>query len=590
MVPGLLKKNTVHSHPIDLLMRDAQKQSLDYMNQAARSKDLPEAVQRYQDRYGNNPPPGFDIWFDYARNRSVVITDEFDQISEDLLPFRAILPADLRKQTWEMVSNPWNEVSGITIRNGRADVQENVLPTHRWMLEGVAVLINSFAQYLPDMDLAFNLNDESRVAMKHNELMRLRDVGHGAPFEGKSPFSSDRRSGWLDIPIEPTSDTILENESGRNTFREWGSAACPASSAARSRTPPLSDGQLCLECASPHSMGQFVSNWSLAADPCHQPDLARLHGFYTSPAAFKSTHELRPIFSQSKALGYNDILYPSAWNYRDKVMYSPTNATGTPGNEGYNPGFPDALFSEKQNVLYWRGATTEGISPGKGTWRGMVRQRLVHMANNYTSSPHDSVTILLPNSRHPERYTYTTFPGTATKSLGLHTDMLFVEQIRRCGGRDCPAQDAEFLPATAPPSDFQSHWQYRFLFDVDGAGFSGRFLPFLQSRSLPFKTALFRQWYDSRLTPWLHFVPQDLRLHGLWSTLAYFAGVDGTDHKGRKVRWKAHQREAELIAEAGREWAGKVLRKEDMEVYFFRLLLEWGRLTDDKRDDLGFTI
>merc|ERR1711939_612796 len=46
----------------------------------------------------------------------------------------------------------------------------------------------------------------------------------------------------------------------------------------------------------------------------------------------------------------------------------------------------------------------------------------------------------------------------------------------------------------------------------------------------------------------------------------------------------------ELLAETGREWAGKVLRKEDMEVYFFRLLLEWGRLTDDKRDELGFVL
>jgi hypothetical protein len=25
-----------------------------------------------------------------------------------------------------------------------------------------------------------------------------------------------------------------------------------------------------------------------------------------------------------------------------------------------------------------------------------------------------------------------------------------------------------------------------------------------------------------------------------------------------------------------------------MEVYFFRLLLEWGRLTDDNRDNIGF--
>jgi len=32
------------------------------------------------------------------------------------------------------------------------------------------------------------------------------------------------------------------------------------------------------------------------------------------------------------------------------------------------------------------------------------------------------------------------------------------------------------------------------------------------------------------------------------------------------------------------------LRREDMEIYFFRLLLEWGRLTDDGRDEIGFDV
>ena len=44
----------------------------------------------------------------------------------------------------------------------------------------------------------------------------------------------------------------------------------------------------------------------------------------------------------------------------------------------------------------------------------------------------------------------------------------------------------------------------------------------------------------------------------------------------------------EEIAEVGRVWAEKVLRKEDMEIYMFRLLLEWGRLTDDRRDEIGY--
>lgn len=59
------------------------------------------------------------------------------------------------------------------------------------------------------------------------------------------------------------------------------------------------------------------------------------------------------------------------------------------------------------------------------------------------------------------------------------------------------------------------------------------------------------------------------------------------DGKG-VVLTKGNAGAAEMIAEAGREWAGKVLRKEDMEIFMFRLLLEWGRLTDDRRDEIGF--
>ena len=45
---------------------------------------------------------------------------------------------------------------------------------------------------------------------------------------------------------------------------------------------------------------------------------------------------------------------------------------------------------------------------------------------------------------------------------------------------------------------------------------------------------------------------------------------------------------AERLAEQGREWAGQSLRNEDLEVYYFRLLLEYGRLIDDARYEIGF--
>ena len=588
--PGWWRRNAVNFHPIDMLVYQASLQHDQYRAGATRSHSLEEAVAQYRQRYSQNPPPGFDIWYQYATNRSSLIIDSFDQIHSDLLPLWTQSPGDLRRFTWEMVSNPWNEISGITVREGVATVQENVLATHRWMLEGVAVFMNSFAQYLPDMDLAFNLNDEPRVAVPYEELTRYRERGKASGgSNGKETWSENRSEGWLSIPEHDFPDTVFHDMSFRNTFAAYGSVGCPASSAARSHPHISSQSHICTSCVAPHSLGQFVSNWSLAADVCHQPDLAHLHGFYLSPAAFKGSYVPRPVFSQSKPHGYNDILYPSAWNYMDKAVYNPTEPAGNPGEEDYNPGHPDPDFSSKHNVLFWRGATSEGVSSGDHSWRGMTRQRLVHMANNLSSSTHDAATILLPDPKpHSGKLKYQIVAGTKIKDLGLKTDIAIVDHIARCGGiglHDCTDQEAEF--GLVPPSDFQDHWQYRYLFDLDGAGFSGRFLPFLHSKSLPFKTALFREWYDDRLTAWRHFVPQDLRLHSVWSTLAYFAGVDGKVN-GQEFYMGAHLKEGEMIAEEGRRWAGQVLRKEDMEIYFFRLLLEWGRLTDDNRENLGF--
>lgn len=584
--PGWWRRGKVNFHPIDMLIYEAKLQHEEYKLQTTRSRTLEEAVVEYRQRYVRNPPPGFDIWYEYATNRSSVVMDNYDQIYNDLLPFWMVPAKDLRLNTWEMVSNDWNEISGITIRDGVANVQENVLPTHRWMLEGVAIFMNSFARYLPDMDLAFNLNDEARVALPYDHIKTLRQQARtfGSP-SGTRSWSIARSNGWLPIPEQSFPDTIFHDMSFRNTFAAYGSVGCPSSSAARRQPHVSSQSHICTSCIAPHSLGQFVSNWSLAADVCHQPDLAHLHGFYLSPAAFKASHVLRPVFSQSKPHGYNDILYPSAWNYMDKALYQPTEPTGTPGSEDFNPGHPDPVFSTKHSTLFWRGATSEGVSSGDHSWRGMVRQRLVHMANNLTSATHDAITILLPENG---KLKYHVLPGTAVRDLNLSTSIHIVDHIARCGGiglYDCTDQEKEF--GLVAPSDFQDHWQYRYLFDLDGAGFSGRFLPFLQSKSLPFKTALFREWYDDRLTAWRHFVPQDLRLHGVWSTLAYFAGVRG-DVDGKNLSMESHLKEAEMIAEEGRTWAGKVLRKEDMEIYFFRLLLEWGRLTDDNRDGLGF--
>ncbi|KAK1025092.1 hypothetical protein LTS16_023499 [Friedmanniomyces endolithicus] len=574
--------NTVTYHPIDMLIYEAQSQHEAYINQTSASKTLLEAARAYELRYQRNPPPGFQHWYTYATARNSVVIDDYDSIHRDLLPFYALTPEETRQRTWQMIANPWNDAAGISIRSGQVAISPNVMPTHRWMLDGLVDMIGHFAEFLPDMDLAFNLNDECRVAVPYEEAERMRQVGttHSQIEKPKNAFSDTRSEQWQPIPEEPITETPLQELSWQQTFYDFGSVGCPPGSPAR-RHRTWNTGELCTTCTSPHSLGAFLADWTLAANICHQPDLADLHGIYLSPAAFKGAHALYPIFSQSKTHGFNDILYPSAWNYINKAKYDPS------------PPHPDPPYPEKNSSLFWRGATSEGVSPGAGQWRGMTRQRFVHLANNINSSsspqPLLTPTLHKPPSSSESHTTlsYTLWPLSALISA-LAPDVHIVDSIARCGGKDCDDQAAEFAPLV-PPSDFQDHWRYKYLLDLDGAGFSGRFLPFLHSHSLPFKAGVFREWWDDRVTPWQHFVPLDVRGQGFWGTLAYFAGLRGVVG-GREVVLEAHEVEGERIAERGRYWAGQVLRREDMEIYFFRLLLEWGRLTDDGRDEIGFDV
>ena len=567
------RRSSVSFHPIDLLIYDAQVSHENYVLQANASQNLDQAISAYKRRYGRNPPPGFDMWYAFATARNSSIIDDYDGIYNDLLPFWSLAPALIRHNHYQLTSNPWNDVGGISIRNGKADISPNDMATHRWMLEGIVSMISQFEEWLPDMDLGFNMNDEPRVTISYKDMQDMIRIGkgnHDHNSDAQGGWYGDRADGWEATATEPLTYSPFTEKSFQRTFHDWGNSACPPSSPAVTQNH-WDVGSLCTACTSRHSLGLFLANWTWAADICTQPDMANLHGFYLSPAAFKASHHLLPVFSQSKAHGYNDILYPSAWNYMDKVAHAPSKE------------HPDKGYYGKQSTLFWRGATSEGVSPGTGTWMGMTRQRFLSVTNdNNTTTP-----VLLPYPFAPRgRMTYTTVPISDLQT-SISANVHIVDTIARCGEPDCTAQATHFSPL-AKSIDFQSHWRHKYLLDLDGAGFSGRFLPFLQSGSLPFKAALFRQWFDDRLTPWLHFVPLDVRGHGLWASLMYFTGFEGWI-LGKRVSVSAHEKEGKVIADAGREWADTVLRKTDMEVYMFRLLLEWGRITDDRRDELGYS-
>ena len=184
-------------------------------------------------------------------------------------------------------------------------------PTHRWMVEGVKLLIENFAEHVPDMDLPLNLNDESRVAVPWEDMQVA--MAKSLPIKPQKPSSSsvwsmNRADGWRNQGGKTVTFTKFTEQSWKNSFSSIAAPTCHPRSLAR-REPYWNTGKLCKKCIEPHSLDLFISNWSLSADICHQPDLSKLHGFFLSPAAFKVTNALIPVFSQSKVPSFSDIMY-----------------------------------------------------------------------------------------------------------------------------------------------------------------------------------------------------------------------------------------------------------------------------------------
>ncbi|RFU76576.1 glycosyltransferase family 90 [Trichoderma arundinaceum] len=578
-----------HPHRISIntaiksLVAGATVQSAIWESQAATSNSLAHAVREYTKKYGIPPPPNFDKWHEFANEHKSAVIDSFDQIHNDLLPFWGLNPAHIREQTVKLFAYGSSEMGGMRIRNGTVEQSPHIPGSHRWMTDSFQRMIEPFSQWLPDMDIAINLADECRMVVPFEHMEKLKAKAQQnreatSKMEKKTwPSSSFSQSPWPQDFPEPlpratngrkdTIDPNFTNNIRRPIFYDLVAASCPQHSAVHNHRW-WDWSSLCVDCIKPHSIltsgGALLANVSLAHDLCHQPDAAYLDGFLNSPSAMVGTSVFFPIFSQARVGGFSDILIPSPWNFDEKSAFKEDSGVE---------------WEEKINGMFWRGSRSDGFS-AHGRWPGFLRSRFVHEAYDKTLS---------------------------LRSSGIDTpvsvNVSFIGDVPKCNERECAVEteiyrkwglatmskhsasqasnEANQLPPSVP---FEEHWRYRHLMDMDGAGFSGRFLPFLESRSLPYRAAVFRTWYDERLQAWHHYVPADIRLgSGFWSVLEFFSGgANDQNGEGPEI--------GKTIAEQGREWTRTALRKEDMQIYTFRLLLEWGRITHDERENLGFTV
>lgn len=244
-------------------------------------------------------------------------------------------------------------------------------------------------------------------------------------------------------------------------------------------------------------------------------------------------------------------------------------------------------WEDKVGDLIWRGVATGGQNTEKN-WKGFQRHRFAAM-NNATkldraaTGDEAPLNFALPSGSEQAAAQKDGKLGKWVDSFAdvgvtdLACDDKIDESLKLEGGH-CFYTDPYYSLVLG--RDLTEQYDYKYLPDIDGNSFSGRYLGFLRSTALPIKSTLWKEWHDSRLVPWKHFVPMDNRFLDYYGIMEYFLGYED--------KAPSHDAQAKKIALEGKAWAEKVLRKEDMQVYVFRLLLEYARVSDQRREKMGW--
>ena len=531
------------SHPISDLMVEADRKWRIY--ESDRSMSFKETVSKYRRRYGRHPPPGFKEWYNFARDRNVFHIDDFDQIMDDLRPFWAVEPRRIRRLAAHMWEVDGDGISGIHIRDKKVAKQTN----GAWRSETMISLIERFIEFLPDMDIAMNRLDQPRVVVPWEDLQKL--LAEEAKTRKMLPdASAEFTKGMSDLL-----NTTVEKDEGPREDAGWFGApgkqyldlaktACPPESHANDKQ---SKGEA--EARYKNKLGGIITNYNLSSDLCTMgPEVHDMHGFMFTASSISATHQLVPIFGECKVNVNNDILFPANMYWKHDPRYD------------YDKAYDWDWKDKKENVL-WRGVTSGGVQV-EDSWRRMHRHRLV-MSLNATAMSTEKFRILIEQPEAKGEYeNFREFNPSAFAEQ--YTDVGFTETFG-CFP-NCSYLYDNYL-SMKPQIQLSEQFKSKYLIDVDGHSFSGRWRAFLESKSLGIKATIFREWHDSRLFAWRHFVPMDNRFDDIYSILTYFIGLGNVEQRSTGAPYVAsHDAEAQRLAQLGREWANKVLRREDIEV------------------------
>ncbi|KAL0067878.1 hypothetical protein AAF712_005046 [Marasmius tenuissimus] len=539
---GFLEVNPAGRHPLLELMERAEKEWMEKLDRA--SKSLEEAVKEYQRRYKRDPPRGFDKWWDYVQKHNVQLPDEYDQIHDDLQPFWGISPAELQGIQKELEFKQDSYTIGKNETHGVAVVRTSFHEgSYKQLIKGTSAvvdLLKDIEQFLPSFRATFSPHDgPNRLSDYEVRDAAVEAASIGAQLTRKS-LPTPASLGWLsacspDSRARSLQHPFVDKSNGRLDL----DATVPPSP----DSPKFSynsSSSFRYPKASPHvpHTKTFIFDHHKTMDPCSNPALFWTHGQFLGHKPNPERH-LVPEFSPCTTTLHHNIHIPVPYAWISDLP------------KGDNPDW-DLREDER---LMWRGSNT-GLGHGQDTrWRYNHRDWLVQWGNEVNGT----VDVLFSDSQEDEAVG----SPRSMKRARLNPSML---DIRFAGKLQCRDKETcDVMNEMYSVSRYMSPkaaGNYKFVLDVDGNGWSGRFKRLVTSKALVFKATIYPEWYTARIQPWLHYVPIQVDLSDLYDTLIFFRGDPNGDG--------ARDDLAKYIALQGRTWSQSFWRREDLVAYFYR--------------------
>ncbi|KAI0020333.1 hypothetical protein F4780DRAFT_791957 [Xylariomycetidae sp. FL0641] len=465
-----------HDHPVEALIQQARADFDDLVRR--QSDSYPAARAEYQRRYRAPPPPGFEAWYDFAKQHRSPIIDDFDTLYEGISPLWSLSGQEIRDAMTWAYNDPSSDLWDCSFAAHSAETRcsHKVRTNDRHIQEFLGTLLQGLPEgVLPDIRFLVNHLDEPTVVFPSSADSTPRVSYYSGPQSPYAALTEPCFSSPRQEAAEPNRDDLLL---------------------------PL----------------PFVTNRTATLDLCRHPEYAAQHGLLSRPATLRLTRARVPVLSTGALATNADLLYPSAAYNESEFAYDPA---------------ADLPWARKAQALYWAGSTTGGRAERPADWATLQRQRFVALARGLdrAGGPH---TYLAPDPSSTAGAGAAVRPY-ASRFLAARRFRASLTRIAGCAPAACRAQRRAFRRATAPWQDRHAALGSALAFDVDGNGVSGRFYRLLGSASAPLKATLLREWHDDRLVPWRHYVPVSLGMRELPELVRWLTGCELGRRRAREV-------------------------------------------------------